>query len=38
MMKKILVIEDDPAIRVGLYETFTNEGYSVTEAETGNFG
>ena len=37
-MKKILIIEDDPAIRVGLNETFTSEGYSVTEADTGNLG
>jgi DNA-binding response OmpR family regulator len=37
-MKKIIVIEDDPAIRTGLNETFTNEGYSVTEADTGNLG
>ena len=37
-MKKILIIEDDPAIRVGLNETFTKEGYSVSEADTGNFG
>jgi DNA-binding response OmpR family regulator len=38
MMKKILIIEDDPAIRVGLNEAFTSEGYSVTEADTGNLG
>lgn len=37
-MKKIIVIEDDPAIRTGLTETFKNEGYSVTEADTGNLG
>ena len=37
-MKKIIIIEDDPAIRTGLMETFTNEGYSVTEAENGNIG
>ena len=37
-MKKILIIEDDPAIRVGLNETFTNEGYLVTEADTGILG
>ena len=37
-MKKILVIEDDPAIRTGLKESFTTEGYSVSEADTGNIG
>jgi DNA-binding response OmpR family regulator len=37
-MKKILIIEDDPAIRVGLNEAFTSEGYSVTETDTGNLG
>lgn len=37
-MKKILIIEDDPAIRVGLNETLTSEGYCVTGAETGNSG
>jgi DNA-binding response OmpR family regulator len=37
-MKKILIIEDDPSIRVGLNETFTSKGYSITEAETGNLG
>ena len=34
-MKKILIIEDDPAIRTGLKETLTTEGYSVSEADTG---
>jgi DNA-binding response OmpR family regulator len=38
MMKKIIIIEDDPAIRAGLKETFTNEGYTVTEADTGSLG
>ncbi len=37
-MKKILIIEDDPAIRTGLKETFTTEGYNVSEAETGTKG
>lgn len=34
-MKQILIIEDDPAIRIGMKETLTAEGYSVQEAETG---
>lgn len=34
-MKQILIIEDDPAIRIGMKETLTSEGYSVQEAETG---
>jgi two-component system alkaline phosphatase synthesis response regulator PhoP len=38
MMKKILIIEDDPAIRTGLRESLTPEGYSVSEADTGNSG
>jgi len=37
-MKKILIIEDDPAIRTGLSETFTTEGYSVSYADTGSKG
>ena len=37
-MKKILIIEDDPAIRIGLKETFTTEGYNVSDAETGTKG
>ncbi|MBE0538883.1 MAG: response regulator transcription factor [Ignavibacterium sp.] len=37
-MKKILIVEDDPAIRTGLNETLTAEGYSIAEAETGNKG
>lgn len=37
-MKKVLIIEDDPAIRTGLKETFTTEGYSVSEADTGTQG
>lgn len=34
-MKQILIIEDDPAIRIGMKETLTAEGYSAQEAETG---
>ena len=37
-MKKILIIEDDPAIRTGLKETFITEGYSVSDADTGTKG
>ena len=37
-MKKILIIEDDPAIRTGLRETLKEEGYSVFEADTGTRG
>jgi len=37
-MKRILIIEDDPAIRTGLKEAFTTEGYSVSEADTGTKG
>jgi DNA-binding response OmpR family regulator len=37
-VKKILIIEDDPAIRVGLKETFITEGYNVSEADTGTKG
>jgi DNA-binding response OmpR family regulator len=37
-MKRILIIEDDPAIRAGLKETFATEGYSVSEADTGTKG
>jgi two-component system alkaline phosphatase synthesis response regulator PhoP len=37
-MKKILIIEDDPAIRIGIKETFLSEGYSVEEADTGDMG
>ncbi|MBK7632061.1 MAG: response regulator transcription factor [Ignavibacteriales bacterium] len=37
-MKKILIIEDDPAIRTGINESLTNEGYSTSEADTGIIG
>lgn len=37
-MKKILIIEDDPAIRTGIKEALSAEGYSVSEADTGTSG
>jgi len=37
-MKKVLIIEDDPAIRTGLKEALTTEGYSISEADTGTKG
>lgn len=37
-MKRILIIEDDPAIRAGFNESLTKEGYIVTEADTGDKG
>jgi DNA-binding response OmpR family regulator len=37
-MKRVLIIEDDPAIRTGLKEALTTEGYSVSEADTGTKG
>ncbi len=37
-MSKILIIEDDPAIRLGLIDTFTREGYSVAESDSGDKG
>ncbi len=37
-MKRILIIEDDPAIRTGLKESLTTEGYSLAEADTGTKG
>lgn len=37
-MNKILIIEDDPAIRLGLTDAFTREGYSVTESDSGDKG
>ena len=37
-MKKILIIEDDPAIRTGLKETFITEGYNVSDADAGTKG
>ncbi len=37
-MKKILIIEDDPALLTGLSESLCNEQYSVTKAEEGQKG
>lgn len=37
-MKKILVVEDDPAIRMALEDDFKFEGYQVTSASTGPEG
>lgn len=37
-MKKILIIEDDPAIRAGLNESLSKEGYTITEADSGDKG
>lgn len=37
-MKKILIIEDDPAIRSGLEDDFRFEGYSLESAVTGPEG
>jgi DNA-binding response OmpR family regulator len=37
-MKRILIIEDDPAIRTGIKETLVKEGFKVDEADTGNDG
>lgn len=37
-MKKILIIEDDPALLTGLSESLTSEQYSVTKAEEGQKG
>jgi DNA-binding response OmpR family regulator len=35
MSKRILVVEDDPNIRLGLVDTLTSEGYTVTESSDG---
>lgn len=35
MSKRILVVEDDPHIRLGLVETLSGEGYAVTESRDG---
>ncbi|WP_164667557.1 response regulator [Virgibacillus doumboii] len=35
MKKEILVVDDQPGIRLLLQEIFTNEGYQVTAVETG---
>ncbi len=37
-MKKILIVEDDPALLTGLSETLCNEKYEVTKAEDGQKG
>ncbi len=34
-MKRILIVEDDPHIRLGLAETLTGEGYDVSECRDG---
>lgn len=35
MTREILVVDDQPGIRMLLQEVFSDEGYSVTAAETG---
>lgn len=35
MEKEILVVDDQPGIRLLLHDVFANEGYLVTTAETG---
>ncbi|SDQ12708.1 two-component system, response regulator, stage 0 sporulation protein F [Virgibacillus subterraneus] len=35
MKKEILVVDDQPGIRLLLQEIFTNQGYRVTTAKTG---
>lgn len=35
MSRKVLVVDDQPGIRLLLHEVFTNEGYQVTTAQTG---
>ncbi|WP_188456877.1 response regulator [Virgibacillus oceani] len=35
MKKEILVVDDQPGIRLLLHEIFTSEGYKVTTAKTG---
>jgi two-component system alkaline phosphatase synthesis response regulator PhoP len=37
-MRKILVVEDDPAIRMAIVDDFTFEGYAVTAAVSGPEG
>jgi DNA-binding response OmpR family regulator len=37
-MKKLLIVEDDPAIRLGIKEAFINENFEVSEAENGLAG
>ncbi|OVE78907.1 DNA-binding response regulator [bacterium I07] len=38
MPKKILIVEDDPGIRLSLKDEFESEGYAVFEAEDGEEG
>lgn len=35
MSRRLLVVEDDPHIRLGLVETLTSEGYEVSECRNG---
>ena len=37
-MKKILIIEDDPAIMIGMEQLFSSENYSVLKSERGDSG
>ena len=37
-MRKVLIIEDDPAIRIALEDDFTAEGYHVDSADNGQDG
>ena len=38
MPKKLLIVEDDPGIRLGLKDEFESEGYTVYQAEDGEEG
>ncbi|MBT7092405.1 MAG: DNA-binding response regulator, partial [Bacteroidetes bacterium] len=38
MMQKLLLIEDDPDIRMALIDDFEQEGYEVDVAKTGTEG
>ncbi len=37
-MKRILIIEDDPAIMIGMEQLFSSENYSVLKSERGDSG
>ena len=37
-MKKILIIEDDPAIMIGMEQLFVDENYSVLTSNEGDVG
>ncbi len=37
-MKRILIVEDDPALVLGLQDALSNEGYEIHTARTGNEG